>query len=866
MTLNEFYEGGDEDRQRRSRSAPRRLLSNAAHLYGLRVREQPFQEFLAVIGIAAGVALLFAVQVSSSSMSGAVQEIAHSVSGKATLEVAGRGPDGLDQEMVAKAQALSIVDAAAPVVMKRVTVEGSRSDRPVVLVGVDDRLEKMEGLLVRQFRVRRGEIGLLGLHLSTNMARDIGASVGDRLTINSDGRRSEVLLAGLLNGNDIGAVAQSPVAIAPLGQVQRVAGMQGRVSRILIAPKHDSEGAATRQLHRLFGDQFNVRPSDAEVVLLAEALKPDEQSSSMFSAIAVVIGMLFAYNAMILGAVRRRRQVALLRLVGADRSTVLSTLIFEAIVLGLVASLLGIALGDLISRIAFEPLPGFIASGFPIGTQRVVTTTTILIALLGGLAAAFLASTKPALELYRVRPGEGIGERLTLEPDRGKFGLSVFWTGLVVLLGTSVALFVEPRLTPVAIPALIIGIVLMLGPILGLALHSLGRITRVRGGVGVSLAIDELAGNRWRSTALAVIVVGSLTAILSIGGASLDLERGENRLDREFFQSEEFWISPRNESNLFFTESFDGGSLISRVHELDEVRDAEPIYGAFLDIGDRRMRVVAKSSDDAELIAASQVVRGDRATANERIRRGGWIAVTDSFAKDNDVDIGGNLGIPTPAGLRQFQVAAIISNYGWPSGAMVMNASDFRSAWKTERVGAIAVDLAPYVSEAQGRQTIQNAVGSRSTLRVNTASEMIEERRRALGQGLAKIHQISVLVLITSVLAIVAAMFAAVWQRRERLAALRAIGMYRTELFRSLLAETTLVVALSGIVGVALGAYCQFFASRWTEISSGYRSPFEPAFALGLSVFLQVVVLTILATAVPALVASRVPPCAQPDA
>ncbi|MBI4897340.1 MAG: ABC transporter permease [Actinobacteria bacterium] len=842
------------------RRAPLRLLSNAAHLYRLRLREQPLQEALALIGIAAGVALLFAVQVATSSVTGSLEQLAHAVTGKASLEIAARGPAGIDQSVVTKAQALPGVSGAAPIVERRIMVVGPGGGEPLTLVGVDQRLREIGGPLIKSFATKRGDLESLGLYLTSDTAKRIGATVGQELTIRSGAKRQTQILAGVLGPNDIGDLTKSPVALAPLGTAQRIADMPGRISRVLVRPEPGESARATAGLRTLAADRADVRPSDSEVKLLATAMKPDQQSSSLFGAIAVAIGLLFAYNAILLAMAWRRRFIAYLRLIGADRASVAATLGFEALVLGLFASAVGIAVGYVLAQVTFNSVPSYLASSFAIGAQHTVDAKTIALSLAGGLAATTCAMAMPALELFRVRPGEREGERVAGKVRiESIFGSKSLWLGLFVIAATSAMLLLAPKLTPVGTPALIAGLVLITGPILAWALTTIWRVTRVRGDVALAVAVEQLKSDPVRSAALAMIAAGAIAAVVSISGSRLDLERGVENLNRNAFPAGSVWIAIDSPANAFLSLPFDPHETLERIGKSDQFKDAVVYRGSFLDLGGRRLWITAIPPREGIGLVTDQVWTGNARSASARIRSGGWVAVSTSIAKRlGDRKPGDRIAIPTPSGNRYFRIAALTANYGWPSGSIVMNADDYGNAWRDGYASAVSVLLPPDVSPAAAKRSVSQSLGqSGSALHAQTGSEMVAERLRTLSQGLARLRQIAVLVLLAAVLAIVAAMFAAVWQRRDDLASLRVLGFGGKEMYRALVYETGIVVLLGGILGLGLGFICQGFASRWIEMTSGYQTPIEPAIGLGLTTLAEMLALTTIATLGPAILAWR---------
>jgi putative ABC transport system permease protein len=86
--------------------------------YRRHLRVQPLRELMAVGGVAAGVALLFAVQVAHHSIGGSFQAITHGVAGRATLEVAARGPEGFDERVLSEIEGMQYVKVSAPILQQ----------------------------------------------------------------------------------------------------------------------------------------------------------------------------------------------------------------------------------------------------------------------------------------------------------------------------------------------------------------------------------------------------------------------------------------------------------------------------------------------------------------------------------------------------------------------------------------------------------------------------------------------------------------------------------------------------------------------------------------------------------------------------
>ena len=113
--------------------------------YRRHLRVQPLRELMAVVGVAAGVALLFAVQISNSSITGAFEDGVHGVAGRATLEVAARSPEGFDESTDKQILNMPYIRAAAPILEQQIVLVGPKGSRALTLVGANEGLAALGG-------------------------------------------------------------------------------------------------------------------------------------------------------------------------------------------------------------------------------------------------------------------------------------------------------------------------------------------------------------------------------------------------------------------------------------------------------------------------------------------------------------------------------------------------------------------------------------------------------------------------------------------------------------------------------------------------------------------------------------------------
>jgi putative ABC transport system permease protein len=428
---------------------------------------------------------------------------------------------------------------------------------------------------------------------------------------------------------------------------------------------------------------------------------------------------------------------------------------------------------------------------------------------------------------------------------------------LVLLAAITALVLTEPSLTIIGGVALALSTLCAI-PILfagvALGLRWLGE--RVRSSALI-IVVSELRAVTTRSVALAGVAGLAVYGSVAIGGARSDLVRGLDHNFNEYLRTADVWVTTGG--NDLTTNAFETAGATAAITHAAGVRSVRLYQGGFLDVGPRRLWIIARSPLDDPLIPSSQLLHGNLATATRRLRDGGWAAISESFAQERHLHVGGSLTLPTPTGRAHFGVAAITTNLGWAPGAVIINTSDYRTYWQTMNPTALEVTLEPGVSEAAGRRAVRAAISDRPGLGVQSFQERRRQYAADSRQGLHALSEIAALLLIAAALAVASALSAAVWQRRARLASLKIQGYDTGQLWRALLLESAIVLGVGCVIGAVAGVYGHALASRWLRLATGFPAPF----AVGVEeVLLTLALLAIIAIAVialPGLAAARAP-------
>jgi putative ABC transport system permease protein len=826
-------------------------LRTLALFYRRHLRVQPLRELMAIAGVAAGVALLFSVQVAHRSITGSFEEVAHGVAGHATLELAARSPEGFDEHISSEVQQMPGVAAAAPLLTVPIRAAGPGGRRALTLVGADERVLSLHGKLSTAFQ-HAAETATRGLLLlSAPTAQAIGVHPGGPVTVLLPGHSEHMTLDATLGSSAIGAAAQSPIAAAPLAVVQNMAGLGGHVTRVLIEPAPGAEAQVRRALTARYGAKLNARPIDTEAHLLASVASAERQVTLLFSVISLVAGIVLAYNALLLASAERRKFIVYLIETGTPDGLVLASLAFDATVLGLAGAVLGLLAGELVSLYAYHGVPGYIAAAFAVGSQHIVTAQTVLIALGGALLAAFAATLLPALAILRAGASaepEGLGRTLSLTWAIRPSERAVFACGAILVCGCTLTALLAPATTVVMLVGLAAGLVICL-PLLARGLLTLARAAaRHSSDPAARLAVAELRNSPSRSVAL--LATGTIAAFLMIviGGSVKDVQGAVRAGAGDLLSSAEIWVKPGGAENVYTTEPFASAALQAHLSRLPGVSSVAPWRDSFLDLHGRRVWVLGTPPGLPTQIVPSQLLEGNLQSADARLREGGWVALSQTIAREHHLHLGERFSLPTPAGYASFCLAATTANYGWLSGAIVMNGAEHARLWGSSSATQLAVALEPGASIAATKTLIERTIPPGAALAVKSSNERQDEVSAVLGSTLSRLNEITIVVLVTTIASVIALMMAAVWQGRARFNSLISIGMGASQFARLIFYESGITLLGGCIIGALAGLLGQYLIDGWLARTTGSPVHYSPAWQLALLTFAIALAISLVAS------------------
>jgi putative ABC transport system permease protein len=810
-------------------------------------------ESFAVLGLAIGVALLFASQVASTSLDSSVRELTNRIVGSSQLQLDSRDASGFSQGLVSQVARMPGVKAALPVLEQPATVIGPKGEASVDLLGADPRFARAARFLPH---MSAGQLERQkGLVLPSALAASLGVGPLEGVTVQVGEKVVGSYVGATLGPSQIGGLAQSQIALAAIAYVQTLADDPGNVTRIFIQTLPGQQAVAKASLRTLASrENLILTSADFDAQLFSVASAPAQQGEGLFSVISAIVGFLFAFVAMLLTVPERRKAIKEMRKRGTSRLMTVQFLCCEAIVLGVLAAGVGFVFGELLSAHVFRSEPGYLSFAFPVGSQRVVTFPTIALAVGLGILAAFVGILAP-LWTTLMRP---------LQPSVNKKGRRGWTTGAQLVAGgvclaiTTLILILRPQAAVAGVVTLLIALLCLLPILFRGIIAAFGILQNPFGAASTKLARISLREPTTRVSAQGIAAMGAMAVfgIVSILGAQQNLEQGLNRTATEVNDVTGLWVSPGGVNNTLGTTPF-SASVAPKLRHVTGVQSVSIYRGGFLDLGDRRTWIIAPPRDSPQPIPPGQLTEGNLEEASARLRGHGWAIVSEAIAQEMHLHIGEQFTLPAPRP-STFRVAGLSTNGGWPPGAIVINAADYSEAWRTTAASALMIALRPGVTPVQGREEVKRALGPGSGLTVQTAEQRAHEWQTISHQGLARLSEIATLVKIAAILAMAAVMASMMWQRKGKIAYDKRQGQTGLIMWLALFFESAVLLGAGCSIGALFGVFGQLVISHALATITGFPITISTGAVVAIVSFTIVSAAALAIVAIPGAIAARV--------
>lgn len=565
-------------------------------------------------------------------------------------------------------------------------------------------------------------------------------------------------------------------------------------------------------LEVLTGEQLTEEDQDN----IAEQLGFFNTFLLVFAGVALFVGVFIIYNTFSIIVAQRTREMALLRAIGANRRQVLLSVMGEALIVGLLASALGLGAGIFLADLLQSAL---VALGIDLpSTGTVIGTRTIVASMLVGTLITVVSAFVPARKAAAVPPIAALRD-VSIDTS-GRSGARVVWGIVIVVLGAltlALGLFTDfgNSIAFVGIGAVVVFLgVIVLGPLIARPLSSVlgAPVRRFRGTPGTLARANAMRNPKRTSATAAALIIGvGLVGFITIFASSATASIGAV-IDKAFLA--DFGVD---------SGSFGVGGLPPEL--ADEIRGLPGVETVDDGTGNEVKAVSGIRVGFAEIDDSSaQITAVDPATINSlfdvgvsegAIEGGGPhdIFVLRDKAEDEGWKLGDTVTVNyARTGEQDFTIAAIYDEPE-PAGTYTITIEGFEENFDAaDQVDIqVYVNYAPDVDLEAAREELEATVFAVAPNgEVQDQTELKKSITDQINQILAVIFALLALAVIIALLGIANSLALSIFERTREIGLLRAVGMTRSQVRTTIRWESVIISVLGTLIGLVVSLFFGF--------------------------------------------------------
>ena len=865
-----------------------------------RMAHEPLRTATTVVGIALGIAVVIAIQLTNSSSVRGFETALDTVSGKASIEIT--APGGIDELLLPDLGWLRDFGAASPVIegdMAIVTGEETSLFRPrraeaVKVLGVDILRDRT----VRDYAVAayatpgapvagaptaedvsatlssQSFLELLtspqSIVITEKLAKRRGYTLGSEIRLLAGDRVNTYIVRALLEDKGPARVMDGSFVLMDIAAAQLAFARLGRIDRIDVQIAHaagtlDASRAPTSA--ELDAAEAGIAAKLPAGLSAAKPSRRGQQVEKMLSAfhlnlsalswVALIVGLFLVYNTATVAVLARREEVGMLRALGVTRRQVLWLFLGEAALMGTVGTLVGLGLGRVLANLAVGITSATVSTIYiaTAAAPPALTWAHEALAFGLGLPLSLLAALVPALEASRVPPTAAMrgSDRLA---SRVRLRLATFLVPLAVLAG-AVGL---AQLGPVdgrplfaygSAFATIIGASLLVPAIIFVTAKALARPLAWLGVTGrlahahFTAAIPRLS----ISIAALSVALAMMVAIAVMVGS--------------FRETVVYWVGQTLQADLFVGPGVQPttGSAQSLSPTIIDALEAHPSVAAVdtfrnLDLVYQGNLVVLGAGQFDIVRSHGSLLFKEPSDGRDALSRAigsDAVLVSEAFANKYRTRPGDTLQLATQQGDRPFTVAAVYYDYAIDRGVIVMDRPVFARYFGERPPTSAAVYLREGSDPEVVRREVLDTLDEGHRAFIYTNRTLRAEVLRIFDSTFAITYALELIAIVVAMLGVAGTLLTLVLERRRELRMLRLIGALKRQVQRVVVIEAALIGTTSMLIGLVTGLALSLLLVFVINVQSfGWTIQFRVPWLFLAQVSLAVVAATAVAGFLPA--------------
>jgi putative ABC transport system permease protein len=846
-----------------------------------RLIEHPIRTLLTIVGIALGVASFVSVQMILHTMTDSFSSMIDSISGKAKLQITG-GETGVDDSIY---DILQKKDANG-----RLPVPGLRAALPTMQIVTKYQGERLMILAVdllndkeaRDYKMTGpGGVEITdpleflnskdSLMLNVEFAKKRNIALDSRIELLTAKGRKSFVVRGYLDAVGAATTYGGAFALMDIYSAQIVFEKPGRFDTIdlVLEPNAGPEQVKTG-VEALLGGKFDVQRPAQRNEGVDSMLYDIRQGLTIMAMVVLLMGGFIVYNTVTTLVYQRMREIGILRMVGVTRSSIARLFVFEAGLLGLIGTTIGVFGGYWIGRVTILNYMSSVSNIFvPVNVNYAAfdwkmvlrgATIGLGVSLAGGLWPAIRATRITPLEVLHFKPSlSNLGTRYRIvSPIFRWVAVGALCGGYVLLALNWTALNHVAALQLAMLSLIVFGIALT--PLfMRVFFRFLTRATARMKNPLARLAAENILRDLGRS---AMTVAAFMVAL----AVMFEIYLFMNSMQTEI----KTWMDEVLTADLLVTSSSSfatrssvpmSDDLTAQFKGVPGVADVVQLRSMFNDYDHARILLVG--------VNYAHRVNRSRFHFPEKYDE----AAVQAFSRDEGVFISENLvarhpqlrgaktiELSTPEGRAPLPILGVIVDYTFETGTLLINRGLFMKTFKDALVDTFQIYAQPGANIENLRHAIENLLGAEFNLYVLTNREFKHSILGAIDQLFALAVSLEILTLIISLIGIVNNLMANVIDHTREIGVLRSLGATRLQVATIYFMQSGLLGLSGALVGMFIGYGLGWIhMTRLSKMLTGWSMGMHFSLGLIAIVFFGSIAVSVVAGLFPARKAAGLP-------
>ena len=636
-------------------------------------------------------------------------------------------------------------------------------------------------------------------------ANDGRLRVGDTTTVLVQGPPQPVEVVGIAKFGDANSPGGASFVLFTSAAAQRLVAQPGKFDSIfVVADRGVSQQELANRIASVVPESVEVVTGDEISQESKDAVRDDlvffKVFMLVFAVVALLVGSFMIFNTFSITVAQRSRENALLRALGASKRQVLGSVLVEALVVGVLASLAGLAAGIAVASGLQVLLAGFGFEMPPGGA--VLGPRTVVVAILVGVLVTMAAAFAPARKAARVPPIAALRDTNVGSTGHGSqlrilIGLGVLGLGVAALL-TGLFAGVDSPMQLVGLGALLVffGVSVLGRTIAGPLSRLLGSPLPALRGIAGELARENAMRNpkRTAATASALMIGVGLVGFITIVAAS-------TRASVNGAIDDSFTGDLVIESSVGGLGGFDP-ALAARINELPEVRAATGARTGAAAVKGNTQELLALDPASAFDIIDVQPLEGSPADLGDDA-----IAVFRDVAADNGLEIGDTVPVIfKDTGPKELTVALIYGE-NQTAGDYFLGIDAYEANFAHQLDSQVFIAKADDVSPEAALAAVRHVADEYPGAEVLDEAGYKAEQTRVIDRLLGLVYALLALAIVIALLGIGNTLALSILDRTRELGLLRAVGMTRSQVRTTVRWEAVIIAVQGTVLGLVIGLF-----------------------------------------------------------